>query len=150
MRADAGAPAAAAAATPLARALSACRSQLGAVALFSGVVNLLQLTVSIYMMQVFDRVLATRNLDTLLYLTLIAMAALGLLALLEAARSRVMQRIGAWIEESVAPEGFARAVENQLRGRPYRMEALRDLGVVRGFLASPAALAVPGCRSSWS
>jgi len=113
-----------------------------AVGLFSGVVNVLQLTVSIYMMQVFDRVLSTRNLDTLLYLTLIAMAALGLLALLEGARSRVMQRIGAWIEQKVSPEGFARAVENQLRGRPYRTEALRDLGVVRGFLASPAALAV--------
>mgnify|MGYP005852415709 CR=1 FL=1 len=131
-----------AALTPLARAVASCRSQLVAVGLFSGVVNVLQLTVSIYMMQVFDRVLSTRNLDTLLYLTLIALAALGLLALLEGARSRVMQRIGAWIEQKVSPEGFARAVENQLRGRPYRTEALRDLGVVRGFLASPAALAV--------
>jgi len=128
--------------TPLARALAACRRQLLAVGVFSGVVNVLQLTVSIYMMQVFDRVLSTRNLNTLLYLTLIAIAALGLLALLEAARSRVMQRIGAWIEERVAPEGFARAVESQLRGRSYRMEALRDLAVCRGYIASPAALAL--------
>jgi len=128
--------------TPLARALAACRRQLLAVGVFSGVVNVLQLTVSIYMMQVFDRVLSTRNLNTLLYLTLIAIAALGLLALLEAARSRIMQRIGAWIEERVAPEGFARAVESQLRGRSYRMEALRDLAVCRGYLASPAALAL--------
>lgn len=80
--------------TPLARALAACRGQLMAVAVFSGVVNVLQLTVSLYMMQVFDRVLSTRNLNTLLYLTLIAMVALGLLALLEGARSRIMQRIG--------------------------------------------------------
>ena len=128
--------------TPLARALAACRRQLLAVGVFSGVVNVLQLTVSIYMMQVFDRVLSTRNLNTLLYLTLIAIVALGLLALLEAARSRVMQRIGAWIEERVAPEGFARAVESQLRGRSYRMEALRDLAVCRGYIASPAALAL--------
>jgi PrtD family type I secretion system ABC transporter len=128
--------------TPLARALAACRRQLLAVGVFSGVVNVLQLTVSIYMMQVFDRVLSTRNLNTLLYLTLIAIAALGLLALLEAARSRIMQRIGAWIEERVAPEGFARAVESQLRGRSYRMEALRDLAVCRGYIASPAALAL--------
>lgn len=128
--------------TPLARALAACRRQLLAVGVFSGVVNVLQLTVSIYMMQVSDRVLSTRNLNTLLYLTLIAIVALGLLALLEAARSRVMQRIGAWIEERVAPEGFARAVESQLRGRSYRMEALRDLAVCRGYIASPAALAL--------
>ena len=44
---------------------------------FSGVVNVLQLTVSLYMMQVFDRVLSTRNLNTLLYLTLIAIVAPG-------------------------------------------------------------------------
>jgi ATP-binding cassette subfamily C protein/ATP-binding cassette subfamily C protein EexD len=94
------------------------------------------------MMTVFDRVFATRNLDTLLYLTLIAFAALALMALLEAVRSRVMQRIAAWMEEKVAPEGFARAVESQLRGRAYRMEALRDLGACRNYLASPAALAL--------
>lgn len=128
--------------TPLARALAACRGQLMAVAVFSGVVNVLQLTVSLYMMQVFDRVLSTRNLNTLLYLTLIAMVALGLLALLEGARSRIMQRIGTWMEEKVAPEGFTRAIESQLRGRPYRMEALRDLGVCRGFIGSPGALAL--------
>ncbi|WP_232475109.1 type I secretion system permease/ATPase [Neoroseomonas rubea] len=128
--------------TALARALAACRSQFMAVGVFSGVVNVLQLTVSLYMMQVFDRVLATRNLDTLLYLTLIAIAALGLLAVLEAARSRIMHRIGGWMEEKVAPEGFARAVESQLRGRPYRMEALRDLAVCRGFIASPGALSL--------
>ena len=128
--------------TPLARAMAACRAQFIAVGLFSGVVNLLQLTVSLYMMQVFDRVLATRNLNTLLYLTLIAIAAVGLLALLEAARSRIMHRVGAWIEEKVAPEGFARAVESQLRGRAYRMEALRDLAVCRSFIASPGALAL--------
>ncbi|MBR0649599.1 type I secretion system permease/ATPase [Roseomonas terrae] len=128
--------------TPLARAVAACRAQFVAVGVFSGVVNGLQLTVSLYMMQVFDRVLSTRNLNTLLYLTLIAIAAVGLLALLEAARSRIMQRVGAWVEESVAPEGFARAVESQLRGRPYRMEALRDLGVCRGFIGSAGALAL--------
>ena len=66
--------------TPLARALRACRSQFMAVGIFSGVVNGLQLTVSLYMMQVFDRVLSTRNLNTLLYLTLIAITAVGLLA----------------------------------------------------------------------
>ena len=125
--------------SPLARAIHACRRQLAAVGVFSGVVNILQLTVSIYMMQVFDRVLSTRNLDTLLYLTLIAIAALGLLALLEGVRSRVMQRIDAWMEETVAPEGSARAVESQLRGRPYRMEALRELAVCRSYVASPGA-----------
>jgi len=128
--------------TPLAAALQACKRQFWAVGLFSGVVNLLQLTVSIYMMQVFDRVLSTRSIDTLLYLTLIAIAAIGLLALLEATRAKVMHRIAAWTEHKVAPEGFIRAVESQLRGRAYRMEALRDLAVCRNYLSSQGALAL--------
>jgi PrtD family type I secretion system ABC transporter len=129
-------------ATPLTAALSRCRSEFVTVGVFSGVVNALQLTVSLYMMQVFDRVLAARSLDTLLYLTLITIAALALLGMLEAARSLVMQRLGQWMERRVAPEGFSRALEAQLHGRPYRMEALRDLAVLRGFLGSPGALAL--------
>jgi PrtD family type I secretion system ABC transporter len=129
-------------ATPLTAALSRCRSEFVTVGVFSGVVNALQLTVSLYMMQVFDRVLAARSLDTLLYLTLITIAALALLGMLEAARSLVMQRLGQWMERRLAPEGFSRALEAQLRGRPYRMEALRDLAVLRGFLGSPGALAL--------
>jgi ATP-binding cassette subfamily C protein/ATP-binding cassette subfamily C protein EexD len=75
------------------------------------------------MMQVFDRVLATRVLDTLLYLSLIAGAAVLVLAMLEAARGQIMQRVASWVENRVAPEGFVRAIESTLRGRPYRMEA---------------------------
>src|SRR3954471_24174551 len=128
--------------TPLRRALAACRKQFLLVGLFSGVVNLLQLTTSIYMMQVFDRVLATRILDTLLYLSIIAVVAVMVLALLEAVRGQIMQRIATWVEHRVAPEGFVRAIESTLRGRPYRMEALRDLAVCRGFLGSPGALSL--------
>src|SRR3954464_1489338 len=128
--------------TPLQRALRACRKQFILVGVFSGVVNLLQLTTSIYMMQVFDRVLASRILDTLYFLSLIAIVATLVLALLEAVRGQVMQRLATWVEHRVAPEGFVRAIESTLRGRPYRMEALRDLAVYRGYLGSPGALAL--------
>lgn len=128
--------------TPLRRAIAACRKQFILVGVFSGAVNLLQLTTSVYMMQVFDRVLATRILDTLLYLTLIAVVAVLVLALLEAARGQIMQRVAMWIEHRIAPEGFVRAIESTLRGRPYRMEALRDLAVCRNWVSSPGALAV--------
>lgn len=124
----------------LQRAMAACRAQFGTVGLFSLVVNLLQLTVSLYMMQVFDRVLATRSLDTLFWLTVVATAAIGLLALLDGVRSQVMQRAAMWMENRVAPEGFARALEATLRNRPYRMEALRDLGTLRAWLGGPGAL----------
>jgi PrtD family type I secretion system ABC transporter len=128
--------------TPLQRALRACRKQFFLVGVFSGVVNLLQLTTSIYMMQVFDRVLASRVLDTLYFLSLIAIGAILVLALLEAVRGQVMQRLATWVEHRVAPEGFVRAIESTLRGRPYRMEALRDLAVCRGFLSSAGALSL--------
>lgn len=128
--------------TTLRRALGACRQQFLLVGLFSGAVNLLQLTTSIYMMQVFDRVLATRVLDTLVYLTVIAVAAVLVMAMLEAARSQIMQRVAIWVENRVAPEGFVRAIESTLRGRPYRMEALRDLAVCRNYVSSPGALAL--------
>src|SRR5918993_1232756 len=138
--------------TPLRRALQACRKQFLLVGVFSGAVNLLQLTTSIYMMQVFDRVLTTRVLDTPLYLSLIAGAAVLVLALLEAARGQIMQRVATWVENRVAPEGFVRAIESTLRGRPYRMEALRDLAVCRGYLGSSGALSlydVPWVPVGW-
>ena len=98
--------------TPLQRALRACRKQFFLVGVFSGVVNLLQLTTSVYMMQVFDRVLASRILDTLYFLSLIAIVATLVLALLEAVRGQVMQRLATWVEHRVAPEGFVRAIES--------------------------------------
>jgi ATP-binding cassette subfamily C protein/ATP-binding cassette subfamily C protein EexD len=128
--------------TVLSKAIAAGRSQIAAVALFSGVVNLLQLTVSLYMMQVFDRVLSTRSMDTLYYLTAIAVFALLVMAMLDGLRGQVMQRLAAWVEGKAAPEAFLRAIESQLRGRPYRMEALRDLSMCRGWLGSPASLTV--------
>jgi PrtD family type I secretion system ABC transporter len=128
--------------TSLQRALGTCGRQFLVVGLFSGVINLLQLTTSIYMMQVFDRVLPTQILDTLLYLSLLAGAAVLVLSLLEAVRGQVMQRIGNWIEQRVAPESFVRAIENTLRGGSYRMEALRDAATCRGYLGSPSAISL--------
>src|SRR3712207_9496372 len=94
--------------TPLQRALGACRNQFVLVGLFSGVVNLLQLTTSIYMMQVFDRVLASRILDTLYFLSAMAVVATLVLALLEAVRGQGMQRLAGWVEQRVAPESLDR------------------------------------------
>lgn len=128
--------------TALSRATAACRGQVWLVAGFSGVANLLQLTASLYMMQVFDRVLAARSVDTLLHLTLIAVFALAVLAALEACRGVVMSRLAAWMEWRVAPEGLSRAMEAALRGLPYRGEALRDLAALRAWLGSPGAVAL--------
>jgi ATP-binding cassette subfamily C protein/ATP-binding cassette subfamily C protein EexD len=127
---------------PLASALASVRRQFVAVFAFSGVVNALQLLVPLYMLQLFDRVLAARNVDTLIHLTVITAFGLVVMALLEATRSIVMQRLAGWVEWRAAPAVFDRALETQLRGQPAGMEALRDLQTLRGFLASPAALVI--------
>ena len=61
--------------------------------LFSAVLNVLMLTSSVYMLQVYDRVLTSGSIETLLYLTIIAVAALLLLSLLDTLRSRMLDRV---------------------------------------------------------
>jgi PrtD family type I secretion system ABC transporter len=128
--------------TVLSRMIGSCKTQLLLVGLFSGMVNLLQLTVSLYMMQIFDRVITTHNVNTLVYLSLIAGTAILLLAILEFTRNQIMQRLATWVELKVAPEAFTRAIENVLCGYSYRMEALRDLATCRGYVGSSAVLAL--------
>ncbi|TWT13898.1 type I secretion system permease/ATPase [Reyranella sp. CPCC 100927] len=128
--------------TILQAALRRCRQQFVGVGLFSLAVNLLTLTTALYMMQLFDRVLASRSLDTLLYLSLVAALAVGFQGALEAARTLVLSRTSAWIEHVVGPEVFERGLEARLRGGRYGMEGLRDLATCRGFLSSPAMMSL--------
>ncbi len=128
--------------TTLDRALQRCRQQILAVGLFSLFVNLLTLTTVLYMMQLFDRVLTSRSLETLLYLSLIVGLALVFQGVLEGARALVLNRAGAWIDRVVAPEAFVRGLEVRLRGFRFGMESLRDLAQCRDFLGSPAMMSI--------
>ncbi|HZH28775.1 MAG TPA: type I secretion system permease/ATPase [Azospirillaceae bacterium] len=118
-----------------------CRPQILAAGLFSLVVNVLMLTTSLYMMQVYDRVLGSRSVETLLYLTLMAVGALMVLGYLDSVRSRIAARCAIWFETVLAPETVARAVEAQLRGSPYRTEGLTDLTAVRQFVMGSSLFA---------
>jgi len=126
----------------LSRLLSHCRQGFIAVGLLSMAVNLLVLTVSIYMLQVYDRVLPGRSVETLIYLTLIATAALAAMATLDVLRSRILVRLGIWIDRMVSPELFGRGIDNALRGVSYRTEALRDLATIRGYLGGAGIMAL--------
>jgi PrtD family type I secretion system ABC transporter len=118
--------------------ISGCRRTFGFVGLFSLCINLLLLTVPLYMLQVFDRVLASQSQETLVFLTIIAVGAVLVLGLLELVRSRILVRASRWLEEMLAPAAFERSIAAALYGRPYRTEALRDLGQLRSFLAGSA------------
>ena len=127
--------------TPLKRAFSACRRALAGVALFSACLNALMLSVPLYMMQVYDRVLATGNVDTLIALTVMVAAALLVLGFLDAVRTRVMVRVGAWLDRELSSPVLASAVADALRsGGGVSAQGLRDLSTVRAFLGGTGAM----------
>ncbi|HFC04424.1 MAG TPA: type I secretion system permease/ATPase, partial [Rhizobiales bacterium] len=104
------------------------------VALFSFCINLLMLVGPIYMLQIYDRVLSSGSIPTLVFLTV---AALGLTltgAFLEAVRSRVLVRIGGRFDELLSEGLFRRMHEASLAGSTTRAQPIRDLETVRSFV----------------
>ena len=103
--------------------------------LVSGGINLLQLAPAFYMYQVYDRVLATQHVETLVAITSITVLALVLLATLDGARNAVGQRLGAWLERSLAgPLLHATVHGAPLLASARGAQALRDLATVRGVM----------------
>src|SRR3546814_8337527 len=73
------------------------------------------LTVPIYMMQMFDRVVPSRNFDTLMWLTLIAVVALGVMAALEGVRGRMMVRLASWFDRELRSEEHTSELQSLMR-----------------------------------
>lgn len=115
----------------------ACKQALSYVGVFSFFVNLLMLTIPLYMLQLFDRVLTGRSGDTLVYLTIIAVVALGTFALLDIARSRVMLTVSRWIDNYLSPLALTRSPDDVLQGKSYGSYAINDITLIRQFVASP-------------
>lgn len=128
----------------VAEALASCRNAFVAVGVFSGVVNILMLAGSFYMLQIYDRVLSSRSVPTLLGLSLLLLLAYALQGFLDAVRLRLLSRIGARFDEQVSPAAFAAAQRLPLMGgrAEQAMQPVRDLDTIRGFLSSlgPTAL----------
>jgi PrtD family type I secretion system ABC transporter len=120
--------------TPLRSALAAARGALVPVGLFSMVFNILALGVPIYTMQVYDRMFGGGSWPTLIYLSLAATGVLVVSAMLDVARSMVAVRVSRWLEDCLAPQAFAHAIQMALHSREYTTEALHDLSTVRTFL----------------
>jgi ATP-binding cassette subfamily C protein len=130
-------------APPLLRAaLAACRRHLGYVILFSAALNLLYLAPSLYMLQVYDRVLVTGGLLTLLFLSLVLLGALGALALLDATRTRLMGAAARRLERLLAPTILALPFQTppSIGARPAPI--IRELDTLLAALTGPAILAL--------
>src|SRR5437660_2891394 len=108
------------AANPLIAALRSCRPALGATFVLSLFINASMLVSPLYSMQVYDRVLTSRNLGTLVLLTIIVVAFLALYGLLEYARSGVLVRTAPYFETSLRRPLFDTMLQAELcpRNRP--------------------------------
>lgn len=115
--------------------LRSFKSAFRTVGVFSAIINLLMLAPSLYMLQVYDRVLQSRNEITLLMLTLLMLGAYALMSALEFVRSFVLIRVGAKLDMQLNKRIYTAAFEQNLkRGGGNAGQALQDLTQIRQFL----------------
>ena len=128
---------------PVAIQLRASRRRLASVAAFSGAVNLLTLSGSLYMLQVYDRVIPSHNVATLIGLSVIVVVAYLLQGYFDALRGRMLARIGALFDIGLQPRIHFALVSLPLRGtKPIlSLQPLRDLDQVRAFLSGAGPIA---------
>jgi len=115
-----------------------------AVAIFSFFVNMLMLTGPLYMLNVYDRVLGSRSLETLIALSVLVAFLFGLMGLLDVVRSHVMARVGARFQARLDERVFSASLRAQSLGRAQReaQSGTRDLESVQRLIASPGAMSV--------
>lgn len=124
--------------------LRSCRYFFGYAFFFSMFVNVLQLTFSIYMLQVYDKVLTSYNLSTLAVITIAAVIALIVLALLEWIRSRLLVRAGIEFDRMLSIPVLNENLKNATGptgGSSARQGSLRDVQMLRNFLGGNAVFA---------
>ncbi len=126
----------------LALAITSFKSTFKTVAVFSAIINVLLLVPSLYMLQVYDRVLASRNETTLLLITIMLVAAYIIMSALEFVRSFVLIRIASQLDMKLNQRVYAAAFEQNLkRAGSNAGQALQDLTTVRQFLSGNALFA---------
>jgi len=124
--------------SPLREAFAACRTSVLSAMFFSFFINLLTLTVPIYIMQIFNRVLISRSAETLVLLTMMALVALVVFGLLSIIRSRMLLHEGIKFDQILSKQVHRALIMRSLRTTEARnAQELRDLGVLRNFLAGP-------------
>src|SRR4051812_6063239 len=123
----------------LADALADCRGHFIAAAVFSLLINILYLAPTLYMLQVYDRVVPTGGTTTLLFVTLALALALLTLSILDMLRNRLLIRASQRLDALIAPRILKQmmATDSGAAG-----QAMRDFDSVRTALAAPAIAAM--------
>ena len=125
----------------LADALSACRSHFVTAAGFSALTNMLYLAPTLYMMQVYNRVVPTGGLTTLAVLTVVVMLSLATLSALDSIRTRLLVRAGLRLDRLLADQVLSRVVADP-RSSDKGSQAMRDFDNVRSALTGPGVVAL--------
>jgi len=126
----------------IAQALASFKKAFRTVGVFSAVINMLMLMPAIYMLQLYDSVLTSRNEMTLLMLTLIMLGAYIFMGALEYVRSFVLIRVGAQLDTKLNKRVYTAAFEQSLKqGGGNAGQALKDLTSLRQFLTGNALFA---------
>ena len=113
---------------------------LGIVAIFSLFVNLLLLTLPIYLFQLSDRVLTSHSLDTLFMLSALALGFIGVLSMLDILRRQVLARLATTLEALLGGPVLTSIINSGRAGESGNVHLLRKLQQIRGFISSPVML----------
>lgn len=127
----------------LKEAVRACRTHFALAAVFSALVNILYLAPTIYMMQVYDRVVPTGGVLTLFWITVIVAIAIACLSALDMVRNRLMLRASLRLNRQLAAPILDRLLA-RAKGNadPAAAQAMRDFDTLRQTIASPSTIAL--------
>ena len=127
---------------PLIQVLADYKKILISVGCFTALINILMLVPSIYMLQVYDRVLSSQNTTTLAMLSLMVVGFFIFIGTLETVRSFIVIRIGSQLERRFNQQVYRAAFERNLfSGQAHAGQALGDLTLIRQFVTGPALFA---------
>ena len=138
--------------SPVRAAIRRCWLAISGVGVFSGVINLLALTGSFYMLQVYDRVLTSRSIPTLVGLTVLMAGLYAVNGVLDFLRVRVMSRVGVRIDDELREQMFAAVQLLPLRVRQGGdgLQPIRDLDQSAPSCPASARRRSSTCRGSRS
>ena len=128
----------------LPKALKRCSGVFLAIGAISGVVNLLALSGSFYMLQVYDRVLTSHSTPTLIALSVLVAGLYIFQSIIDLLRSQVLVRLGSGVNAIMMPAAHAAALELPLRGQSATssLQSMRDVDAIRAFLAGQGLVAL--------
>ncbi|WP_075220535.1 type I secretion system permease/ATPase [Acuticoccus yangtzensis] len=128
----------------LANAIAATRRTFISVAAFSCVVNILMLTGPLFMLQIYDRVLTSRSVPTLVALTGLVVGIYLFMGIIDLVRYRILTRIGHRFDEAVGRSAFLAQVSAPVQAGPLaaKTEPVRDVDQLRQFFSSTGVTAL--------